>query len=263
MKRFLYLSLLSSFLCLSLSPNAKALALANKSNECVSFYKEIIQSQFVLPNLKDLNFFETKSNHGTRMLVIDLAQIAPNSVIQKIVSSYFDYVHMIFHERLTKFGRDYSPAAAQYQHRLDSLLAQRSILVLDTPNNLDPRAPAFNGGVRVTYSQNPGEMLPFQYEFPELQRYNSAGTAVEVGRLTSQPGTSPGLAINLIKLATQVALQDPNLTEFYVHTSRIHARLYRLMGLNPTDVYIINNLNYVLRFTAQDGINWLRNQQTH
>ena len=60
-----------------------------------------------------------------------------------------------------------------------------------------------------------------------------------------------------------MALQDPNVTDLYVHTSRVHARLYRLMGLIPTNIDIKDDLNYVLRFTAQDAVNWLRNEQTH
>lgn len=260
LNKFLYLSLVSTVLVLSVSPSAIATVI---KNDCVSFYQNTLKSGFSLPILKNVKFFDVPSAYGTRLMVVDLAQVPRLSLADRIVASYFSYVRAIYRERLKKFEGDISPAAERDQEALDRSLAERSALVLDTPNDMDPHAPTFNGGVRVTFSRTPAEKLPFQYEFPEFQRYDTTGSSVEVGRLTAQPGVARDLTINLIKIATEVALQDPTVSDIYVHTSRAHSRLYRLMGLIPTNVDIKDDLNYVLRFTVQDAINWLKHQQTH
>ncbi|MBL7554921.1 MAG: hypothetical protein JNM24_03795 [Bdellovibrionaceae bacterium] len=263
MKKFLYLSLISTVLILPVSPNAISSEIQTKANGCASFYQNTIEPQFILPLLKKVKFFETKSPHGTHLMVVDLAQVSPSSRIQQIVSSYFNYVRSVYQERLKKFEGNPSAPADRQQEFIDHSLALRSVLVLDTPNDMDPQSPTFNGGVRVTYARSTYEKLPLQYEFPNFHRYNLAGTAAEIGRLTAQPGSPPGLSIHLIKLATQVALQDPNVTDIYVHTSKTHARLYRLMGLRPRNVDIKDELNYVLRFTTQDALNWLTHVKPH
>lgn len=263
MKKFLSLSLVSTVLILPISPNTFASAVETKTAECISFYQNTLKPQIILPILKKVKFFEMDSSHGSRLMVVDLAQVSPSSTLQHIVSSYFDHVRSVYYDRLKKFEGSPSAPGPQNQEQIDHSLALRSALVLDTPHDLDPHLPTFNGGIRITYARTPHENLPLQYDFPDFQRHNLGGTAVEIGRLTAQPGSSPGLSISLIKLATQVALQDPNVTDLYVHTSRVHARLYRLMGLIPTNIDIKDDLNYVLRFTAQDAVNWLRNEQTH
>ena len=44
------------------------------------------------------------------------------------------------------------------------------------------------------------------------------------------------LSKSLINQASAVILQDPSITKVYIYTSKLHGRLYRKMGVKPTNV---------------------------
>ena len=237
-KNILYVTLLTSALIFPISPTALASVIEAKSSDCVTFYENHIEKAFVLPLLKKVKFFNLTSAHGSLLTVIDLAQVQPMSSLDRMVKSYFQYVRDIYRARLKKFDTQISPAALSQQAHIDKELTNRSILIVDTPSEQATAESEFNGGVRVTLARNPNEKLPLQFELPDYRRHDISGTSIEVGRLTAQPGVSAGLSINLIRVAVQLALQYPNVRDIYVHTSRVHSRLYKLMGLIPASIDI-------------------------
>jgi hypothetical protein len=239
-----------------MAPTALSASVEATASDCVSFYKSHLESDYLLPLFEKAKYFTLDAPHGTQVTIINLALADSGSKLDKLVQSYFLHVQNIYRERLKKFMSDTSEVIADRAH-IDQQLEKRSILVLDTPAASTADAVEFNGGLRVTMARNADEKLPFQYELPEYKRHDQKGISVELGRLTALTSLSAKITVNLIKIAVQVTLQNLNVSDFYVHTSKAHARLYKLMGFVPTDIDIKDDLNYVLRFTREDAIAWL------
>lgn len=112
------------------------------------------------------------------------------------------------------------------------------------------------GGVMVTKA-SPQQELPFQKSdaFLGYRRQPDEGHVAEVGRLTvSDDGRSanPGRGKDMVLLALEYVAQNPSITHVYVHTSAVHARLYRMMGFRPESIIKHDDLNYLIRYTRAE-----------
>lgn len=214
----------------------------------------------------DPNLMTSQHDHAISTMVIDLAQVTANSQVDKVVRSYFEFVETVYRTRLEKFSLMKNDTETQkiidQKKIIEKDLEKRSILILNVPAIFDPLSPEFYGGIRIALARNPTEKLPFQYEFPNYKRPNENAVSIEIGRLTSAAQVDSSIAIKLIKLAIQVATQNSNVRHIYVHTSKTHLRLYRRTGLEPTSIFIADDINYILRFTIADAVLWLATGKT-
>ena len=115
----------------------------------------------------------------------------------------------------------------------------------------------------IVYSHSSNERLPFQNSeaFKDFQRPSDEGSAVEIGRLTTLdeiPARGLERGRELILRSLRQVSRDPTITHVYVHTSAVHARLYRMMGFRPESIIKYDDLNYLIRYTRAEVERHLR-----
>lgn len=175
-----------------------------------------------------------------------------------VLSYYQKFQSDIFEQRLHKFQSSLLTEKTAIRDQ-DFLTHSRSTYVFILKSKLTPNTPPeFVGGIRAVFARNPSESLPYENDLGLKRMENKRGLAsVEIGRLTNlEPndllyGANSTTALLIDRILRHV-LQDPNVEWVYVHTSAPHVRLYRLLGYVPENISVVDNLNQVLQFSAEN-----------
>ncbi len=199
---------------------------------------------------------------GSVVTLVDMKQI-PNgpSFLGNLVRNYEAVRKKIYSERLTKFQKDLTPEQQKIADAQEAEASARSLFVVLTKNDPAISQPEYLGGARVVLAQG-SEKLPFEVD-PTLniQRKEKEGISAEVGRLTviTQENAETQLrrSLEIIRLALQALYNHSEVHTIYVHTSKVHRRLYRSIGLNTDQVYDIDKENQVLVFDRQYLVDFL------
>ena len=198
---------------------------------------------------------------NTYLTFVNMALIDPFSVEAKSAQNYLVHRAEVFRERLSKY-QEKDRESLEMSLRIEAEILPRSFIILNTQGPIDHVATSheFLAGARVVFAKSEFEKLPYQLD-PELttlklERKNPKVWAAEVGALLVTAKGNANKSVELINAAIQVALSYSNIWDVYVHTSKLHARMYRQMSLAPEEITIIDNLNYILRYDLKD---WERN----
>ena len=168
-----------------------------------------------------------------------------------LAKKYLDQVPNQY-ARLPKFSK-LSVSARKAALQMTPDFIDRSAIIVTTTDHKR----GLLGGIMMVYSHSLSEKLPFQNAeaFKNFQRPSDEGAAVEIGRLTTLDavparGLERGREL-ILRSLRQVSL-DPTVTHVYVHTSAVHARLYRMMGFRPESIVKFDELNYLIRYTRAE-----------
>lgn len=174
-----------------------------------------------------------------------------------LAKKYLDQVPNQY-ARLPKFSK-LSAQAIKAELEMTPDFIDRSAIIVTTTDHKR----GLLGGIMMVYSHSLSEKLPFQNSeaFRGFQRPSDEGAAVEIGRLTTLDavparGLERGRDL-ILRSLRQVSL-DPTVTHVYVHTSAVHARLYRMMGFQPESIIKYDDLNYLIRYTRAEVERHLR-----
>ncbi len=200
---------------------------------------------------------------NTYLTFVNMGLIDPFSVEAKSAQNYLAHRAEVFRERLSKY-QEKDQDSLEKSVRIEAEILPRSFIILNTEGPVDHELGSheFLAGARVVFARSEFEKLPYQLD-PELttlklERKNPKVWAAEVGGLLVTAKGNANKSVELINAAIQVALSYSNIWDVYVHTSKIHARMYRRMSLAPEEITIIDNLNYILRYDLKDwGANHL------
>lgn len=174
-----------------------------------------------------------------------------------LAQKYLDQVPNQY-ARLPKFSK-LSAEARKAALQLTPEFIDRSAVIVTTTDHKR----GLLGGIMIVYSHSSNERLPFQNSeaFKDFQRPSDEGSAVEIGRLTTLdeiPARGLERGRELILRSLRQVSRDPTITHVYVHTSAVHARLYRMMGFRPESIIKYDDLNYLIRYTRAEVERHLR-----
>lgn len=229
---------------------------------CVGFFtaptpKKTTKANVYQGRLKiiDTGALSYQIEDGTTMTVIDKAWADryPSSKIANAIENYYLQQGEIYQRRLDKFKEPKMDNEGETNPEEE--YQDRTIIILNTTRPLTEGGGDILGGIRVVFSQGLHEKLPFQYDsrFANFLRKNRQHWAAEVGRLTADSKSNPGLSLELIQAAGHIIFQMPQVQNIYVHTSRLHTRLYGRMGLVPEEpVHVCDALNCLMTFTRDE-----------
>ncbi len=138
----------------------------------------------------------------------------------------------------------------------------RSIYILNTRGSIDAAVPVFRGGIRVVLARRAGDKLPFETDMGH-SRDRLEGSAAEVGRFTVDESGGDKLknverTVGLIRAALGEIAALKDVQTIYVHTSRSHVRLYKMMGLKPLSVIGEDPLNQIMIFNRSQLVEYLK-----
>ena len=188
----------------------------------------------------------------TFITVVNLANVKSDSVEAKSAKNYLLHRDQIYAQRLKIFDDEHLEKITTTQ-TIDQQVATRSLLIMNTKNPITRfAATEFIGGARVVLAKSDQALLPFQLGLG-ISRNKIGSIAAEIGALTAYTKDNPNKSVEVINAAIKLAVSYAQADQVYVHTSRLHSRLYKKMNLDADETLAIDDLNYILRFDAK---NW-------
>ncbi len=197
--------------------------------------------------------FKYLDNNGvlTRLDLSRKLEMNANS-IAKVSDHYWDFVADVYRQRLNLSADEISgfiQSSRSFEPRTKLVVMTRG----------PPIENKIEGGVAIVESTKRADLLPFEKATGvKVSREN--GKIAEIVRLTSVSDSNPNLMKDLLAEMAQIVKDDPNIKKIYVYTSKVHARLYKRLGLTTKqigepidrDVIIeIDSSNFISTLSAQ------------
>ena len=188
----------------------------------------------------------------TFMTIVNLATAKPYSFEAESAKNYLLHRDRIYAERLKIYDEENVGKMSATQ-TIDHQVQPRSLILMNTEAPIDSSAATeFIAGARVVLAKSEQALLPFQLGLG-MDRMESGSVAAEIGALTAYTKDNPNKSVEVVNAAIKLAISYAHANNVYVHTSRLHSRLYRKMNLKADETLVLDDLNYILRFDAK---NW-------
>ncbi len=217
------------------------------------------------PFLKDTGALALTMADGTTMTAMtrNWTRLYPDSLYVQAIHKYYRMQSDIYQRRLEKFKSSVTESQEEtfFDHSLGA--SQPFLIVLNSTQPLCHPSSRLLGGIRVVIARSPEEKLPFQSEpaFNHCLLGSGFHGAAEIGRLTAESQSNRQLGADLITVGGMLTLQFHEVHNFYVHTSRTHAKLYSRMGLTPNHPpYYCDSLNCLIHYNRQEIINFSKRE---
>jgi hypothetical protein len=182
--------------------------------------------------------------------IMDLSAIAKssNSTVQKIPEDYWRYVGNIYSERLN-LTKDEIESFIKSSVEM----SPRTKLVLNTEKSPLTGNMKINGGVGIVQAQKTQELLPLEKATGIRIDKKPNEKIVEIVRLTvGKDVEAEKMSTALITQATSLIVQDKSISRVFIFTSKVHARLYKRMGIPVDKIKDIDKRDVVIEFTRGD-----------
>jgi len=174
--------------------------------------------------------------------ILDFRKSTPNGLEQNYVNSYFFYVAEIYEKFLHM-----EEAEVKKFMEISRAVLDRTIIIVKEKHN------KFSAGVNIVYSNSIEERLPLEIStginLPRNER-----PLVEITRLTSSDSKTTK---ELLAIIGRIFESEEKLLTIYVYTSKIHARLYRRLGITHI-VKAISDRDVLISFNSEEAIDILR-----
>lgn len=171
--------------------------------------------------------FSTKNN-GV-FSIMDLSKISQtnNQVIKDLPEKYWRYVGDLYNERL-----NLSKVEIDNFIKSSVELSPRTKLILNTDFSPMGAGSSIKGGIGLVNSKNAAELLPLEKAtgIKIIRKPNE--NIVEIVRLAvGKNNTNAELTNELVDQAVNLINQDKSVSRLFIFTSKVHARLYKRMGV--------------------------------
>lgn len=202
---------------------------------------------------------------GTILTVIRPSTVKSYANLDRSISAYENFQHSIYKNRLPKFRTPTTVGPSVSRSKPAHNYRSRSIFILNTSGMVQAAQPIFRGGIRIVLARRAEDALPFEDDVG-LQRQRREVSAAEVGRFTVEETPSADSlkgverSVALIRAALVEIMGYRDVEYIYVHTSRTHVRLYKMMGLIPLEVLGEDPLNKIMVFNREQLLNYLKPQ---
>jgi len=180
---------------------------------------------------------------------IDLAYIhlVRDQYLRDVPEKYWNFVAQIYAKRLSL-----SPVEIEGFISSSKELTSRTKLIVNTTNGIRTMS-EFNGGISVVFSRDEHELLSFEKSVDARLSRPSSAACAEIVRLTVAKDTDvKNLSRELIHQAAALILQDMQIQSTYIYTSKLHYRLYRQFGVEPSSVKPLGERDVLIALKRKD-----------
>ncbi len=100
------------------------------------------------------------------------------------------------------------------------------------------------------------DLMPFE-KATGVKVPRGEGKVAEIVRLTAASDTNPNLMKDLLSEMAQVIKADPSVKKVYVYTSKVHARLYKRLGITSKQIGEPIDRDVILEIDAANFVSTL------
>jgi hypothetical protein len=209
-------------------PSSQSLILQRAENDSTSIAKYIYTNGIKQNTTPSFALEFHVPNQGT-FSVMDLSKLntIADPALKKVPEEYWRFVGNVYKERL-----NLTPAEIEGFIKSSIEANNRTKLIINTEKSLTTGQAEFRGGVGLVQSKNGSELLPLEKATGmKITRMPNEKIA-EIVRLTASKNveaekTSQALIQQLLGLISN----DKEIGRVFIYTSRVHARLYKKMGV--------------------------------
>lgn len=194
--------------------------------------------------------FRHLENNGiiSRLDLSRKAEMNSNSMGQ-VSDRYWDFVADVYRQRL-----NLTPQEITSFIQSSRAFEPRTKLIVMTRG--PPVENRIEGGVALVESQKSTDLLPFE-KATGVQVSRENGKIAEIVRLTSVSDSNPNLMKDLLAEMAQTIKADPKIKKLYVYTSKVHARLYKRLGINAKQIGEPIDRDVIIEIDAAEFISTL------
>ncbi|MFP5492834.1 MAG: hypothetical protein ACLGG0_15130 [Bacteriovoracia bacterium] len=202
-------------------------------------------SQFAPPTAPSAITFTTRTDNSV-VSVMDLARKKElnSQGLGHLSDDYWDFVGDVYRKRLNLSESEIKSFVASSR-----AFEPRTKLVMMTRG--PPGKSPIDGGVAIVESQKATDLLPLE-KATGIKLSRPEGKISEIVRLTSVSESNPHVMQDLLKEIAQVTRADPKLKKIYIYTSKVHARLYKRLGVPAKQVGEPIDRDVILEVNAED-----------
>jgi hypothetical protein len=203
-----------------------------------SIGKQVTDSKEIIGYIKAKGLTELKSGQVSLEFktptngvysVLDLSKInqTNNQAIKELPEQYWRYVGNLYNERL-----NLSQLEIENFIKSSVELSPRTKLILNTDVSPLGGTLKIKGGIGLVNSKNASELLPLEKATGIKIDRKPNEKIVEIVRLAvAKNNENLDTADNLVDQVTSLIKQDETISRIFIFTSKIHARLYKKMGV--------------------------------
>lgn len=192
--------------------------------------------------------FTTPKDGFFSLLDLNKVMKTMNPLIKKIPEEYWGYVGSLYQERL-KLTKDEIASFIKTSMEMSS----RTKLIINTRSSPLAGHTKINGGVAIVQSTSVEELLPLEKATGIRITKKTHEKIVEIVRLTvGKDSDSEKICEALISQVGSLLLQDKSTSRIFIFTSKIHARLYKRMGISTENMKEIDKRDVVIELNRAD-----------
>ena len=196
--------------------------------------------------------FETKDQgRFTYMDLSKLERVSDHQMCQ-VPDDYWKFVGDIYSERL-----NLTPEEIKNFIKSSQDFAPRTKLIINSTDSIK-ETKTFNGGVGIVVSDRAQDLLPVEKAVSKNLTRKPGEKVAEIVRLTvSKDADAEKLSKSLINQAAGALLQDKDIKTVYIYTSKIHARLYKRIGVKADSITPEGDRDVIIALSRSDVENLL------
>jgi len=192
--------------------------------------------------------FKTADSGVFSVMDLNAVSKSTDATVKKIPEEYWRYVGNIYNERL-----NLTPAEVEGFIKSSVEMSPRTKLILNTAKSPLEGEMKINGGVGIVEAAKKGELLPLEKATGVRIDRKSDEKIVEIVRLTvGKDVEAEKMSKALVGNAVSLITQDKSISRVFIFTSKIHARLYKRMGIPADKIKDIDKRDVLIEMTRSE-----------
>lgn len=193
---------------------------------------------------------EFKTQKNGVFTVMDLGDLKSTNdpAMKKIPEDYWRYVAGIYNERL-----NLTPKEIEGFIESSLQMSPRTKLIINTEKSALNGDKRIKGGVGIVEAASPGDLLPFEKATGVRVQKKPNEKIAEIVRLTvGKEQNAVQLSEDLVNQAVNLIRNDKEISRTFIFTSKVHARLYRRMGIPAEKIKNLDDRDVMIELTRED-----------
>lgn len=192
--------------------------------------------------------FKTPDSGVFSVMDLNAVSKVQDANVKKIPEEYWRYVGNIYNERLNLTKEEVEGFIKSSVE-----MSPRTKLILNTEKSPLEGSMKINGGVGIVHAQKSGELLPLEKATGVRIDRKPDEKIVEIVRLTvGKDVEAEKMSKALVGNAVSLITQDKSISRVFIFTSKIHARLYKRMGIPADKIKEIDKRDVLIEMTRPE-----------
>lgn len=192
--------------------------------------------------------FKTADSGVFSVMDLNAVSKAESANVKNIPEEYWRYVGNIYNERLNLTAKEVEGFIKSSVE-----MSPRTKLILNTDASPLAGKIKINGGVGIVHAEKAGELLPLEKATGIKINRKPNEKIVEIVRLTvGKDVEAEKMSKALVSDAVSLITQDKSISRVFIFTSRIHARLYKRMGIPADKIRDIDKRDVLIEMTRSE-----------